>query len=569
MKAHSDFSTAAAEPRRTLVVGDLHLGSSHCRRDALSCFLDSLQAGDRLVLNGDTVDSPAQPLSSVDRALLCRLLHPADGVEVVWIEGNHDDAEAMRRHWGVESVPQYRLDSPVPTLILHGVCFDTVGRRLRHGVGVFRMLHKIRLRLGLTSLHFAAYAKRWRRLYRMMRSTVRRNAVRHAQAEGVELVVCGHVHCAEDSRIDGIRYINTGSWVESENRCLEVAGQAVALRAWPEVADDPPQSQAERKASEPGGGGERGEDWRLRKIGKPWHMRFFRGLIRLGGRRPAYHIMYMVVFWYMLFVPEIRRRTRYYLDRRFPDRTGGLQRFVDSCRLVCNFGRTMIDRFAFAALGGRTLEAECPDIARLQAVLAAGRGAVLINAHLGCWQVAMSILSKVETPVSVVMIPPADDEPGSHRLERELPFQTIDPRGGLDSVLAMMQSLRRGEILGLMGDRVFGSRESTVTVDFLGGAVDLPFSPYRLAGAAGVPIIVLFSHKADFRRYEIRVARIIEVAAGDARRPRACRIYARQFAEALEEFVQAHPWQYFNFYDLWSERAAEVEKGVGKHDKEQ
>ncbi len=294
------------------------------------------------------------------------------------------------------------------------------------------------------------------------------------------------------------------------------------------------------------------DNWGERNIGKPWQIKFFRTMIRLGGRRAAYHIMYFVVLWYVLTVPAVRRRTRYYLDRRFPLRQGRIRRFFDSYRLVCVFGRSLIDRFVFAVSGNRSLRAECVNLSELQKVLTEHCGVVLLNAHVGCWQVAMSIMDLVEKPVSVVMIPPGPDQPGSEALVADMPFQIIDPRHGLDSVLAMMQSLRRGEILGLMGDRVFGSEESTVRASFLGGEIRLPFSPYRLAGAAGAPIIVLFSYKTGFSRYQIKVARVIKVPSADARSPRSCEPYAQEFADALEEFVWEHPWQYFNFYDLWS-----------------
>lgn len=300
------------------------------------------------------------------------------------------------------------------------------------------------------------------------------------------------------------------------------------------------------------------ESWGVRGVGRRWQMRFFRDLIRFFGRRPAYHIMYIAVFWYVLTIPEIRKRAGHYLNRRFPEHTGGLRRFFDTYRLVCNFGRMMIDRFAFAAFGRKELEVTSDNIEELKKVLDNKRGAVLINAHLGCWQVAMSILDFLQIPVSVVMIPPGDFESGSADLERDLPFQTIDPRRGFEGVLEMMQALQRGEILGMMGDRVFGARESTVTTNFLGEPIRLPFAPYRLAGAAGVPIIVLFSYKSDYRRYVIKVARIIEVERGKTASPTGCETYARQFAETLEEFVWEHPWQFFNFYDLWSDVTAKT-----------
>ncbi len=292
----------------------------------------------------------------------------------------------------------------------------------------------------------------------------------------------------------------------------------------------------------------------MRGVGRPWQMRFFHALIRRAGRRPAYHVMYFVVFWYVLFVPEIRRRAHHYLRRRFPRHRGWLRRFAECYRLVCGFGRTMIDRAALALLGPAALSASCPDAEALRRVVEEHDGAVLLNAHVGCWQVAMAALGFLRRRVAIVMIPPAGAEPGAFLEEPGQPFHVIDPRTGLEGVLEMVQALEAGEIVGVMGDRVFGKQEQATAAAFLGEPVELPISPYRLAGAARKPIIVLFSHKAGFSDYVIRLAAVIHVPP-DARSPAACRPYARQFAGALESFVREHPYQFFNFYDLWGDRA--------------
>ena len=305
-----------------------------------------------------------------------------------------------------------------------------------------------------------------------------------------------------------------------------------------------PQPKRESKAAGAG-------NWRAAEAGKRWHFAFFRALIRFGGRRPAYHIMYIVVFWYVLLSKAIRRSTRPYLDRRFPDHTNPLRKFRDSYRLLYTFGRTLIDRAAVALLGTDALDAACLDEEALANVITENESAVLVNAHAGVWQIAVSILGFIEKPVSIVMIPPDEGSPIAEMARERMPFKIIDPRQGLDGVLEMMQSLKNGEILGLMGDRVFGDEESTVAAEFLGDTIRLPFSPFRLAGAAGVPILVMLSAKVGYREYEIRLAKIIRVDPKDARKPEKCRPYAQQFADALEEFVEQYPWQFFNFYDMW------------------
>jgi len=294
-----------------------------------------------------------------------------------------------------------------------------------------------------------------------------------------------------------------------------------------------------------------GRGWSVHGVGKRWQLWFFHTLIRLGGRRPAYHVMYVVVLWYVLFIPSIRRRTHHYLSRRFPGRRSVLRRFWDSYRLVYTFGRTIIDRATLAIAGAPTLEASFSNGDTARRVVDQSDGAVLVNAHIGCWQATMTTLGHFNRSVSLVMIPPEGNEPMAQFRQEGLPFKIIDPRNGLESVLEMMQALEQGEILGVMGDRVFGTQEGTVTATFLGDKVELPFSPYRLAAASGKPIIVLFSHKVGFKQYDIQLARVIHVPKS-ARTPEQCQPAAQEFVDAMELFLQEHPWQFFNFYDLWS-----------------
>ena len=301
--------------------------------------------------------------------------------------------------------------------------------------------------------------------------------------------------------------------------------------------------------------------WSASGVGSRWQIRFFRLLLRLGGKRPAYHIMYVVVLGYAVFSPAIRRRTRFYLSRRFPDRRRPWHCHWDSYRLLCEFGRCLLDRAALALLGDHALRASCPDEDALVGLRDGAEGIVLVNAHVGCWQVAMSCLHILAKPVALVMLPPEENlahGPRPAEAPAPRPFRIIDPREGLAAVVEMMQALKRGEIVGVMGDRIFGSAEKTVPARLLGGRIALPLSPYRLASATGVPIAVLLTHKTGFSTYEIRLARVIRVPPHLGAAPAAYEPYAQQFADALEAFAMDHPWQFFNFYDLWAEPTAET-----------
>ena len=41
--------------------------------------------------------------------------------------------------------------------------------------------------------------------------------VRQAKKHKCDTVICGHIHHPEDRMVDGIRYLNTGDWIENNS----------------------------------------------------------------------------------------------------------------------------------------------------------------------------------------------------------------------------------------------------------------------------------------------------------------------------------------------------------------
>jgi predicted LPLAT superfamily acyltransferase len=290
------------------------------------------------------------------------------------------------------------------------------------------------------------------------------------------------------------------------------------------------------------------DHWSQQGVGSRRQHRFFYWLIRLLGKRPAYHFAYAASFWYVLFYPSIRRRCRFYLDRRFPERRGPLRRFRDTFRLVRNFAVTLVDRMAMGILGPQSLGALSPDYDRVMQLAAGPRGLVLVHAHVGGAQMSMSGLGKFPKHVWLTMIP----DPRIAALFDPQAVTVIDPRQGLESIVAMTDALLHGDVVAMAGDRTVGHDKATVPARFLGGSVQFPIAPYRLASATGAAVAVLVAPKIGPRTYELRLAKVIDVPASLGRNARDYAPYAQQFADCLEQFVGEYPWQFYNFYDLWS-----------------
>jgi len=293
-------------------------------------------------------------------------------------------------------------------------------------------------------------------------------------------------------------------------------------------------------------------NWSSRSVGHNWQHQVFYLLIRLGGRRAAYLLLYFVVGYYVLFSPLARQRARPYLARRFPQ-ASALQRLWHSYRLILCFGRVLIDRAVVGIIGPQALNVCLDGREELLKLRDQGQGMIMMTAHVGCWQVAMSALDFLQRPVHMLMRREDGDIDRQYYEHAGLdcPYHVIDPTGYLGGTLEMLGVLKQGQIVCVMGDRQLGSERNTVAVDFLGEPMAIPFSAYKIAATSGAPVVVFFSQKEGPASYRLKLARVIRVPELKGRKAETFRPYAAEFAAELEHYCQERPYQFFNFFDLW------------------
>lgn len=216
-------------------------------------------------------------------------------------------------------------------------------------------------------------------------------------------------------------------------------------------------------------------------------------------------------------------------------------------------GKILIDRATVGILGLEQMKVTLYGREKLLELLDQRCGFVLLMSHVGSWQVALSALDFVNVPVNLLL----EREQGNidrHYFEYkgiESPYRIIDPGSYLGGTLEMLEVLKKGEVLSVMGDRVAGSRKSYVKVKFLGEEASFPYSAFKLASAAGVPVVVVFSYKDGSDSYALKFSKIIRVPENLGRSGKHFLPYVSQYVEELESYVKFHPYQFFNFYNMW------------------
>jgi UDP-2,3-diacylglucosamine pyrophosphatase LpxH len=242
---------------RSVFVSDVHLGSRGCRADLLLEFLKSVEV-DYLFLVGDIVDLWSlrknfywpQEHNNVLRTILGKA---KGGTRVIYIPGNHD--EELREFSGsvfgnleIHREFIHTTNDGRQLLVIHGDEFDTVvkcspwlARLGSHAydftLSLNRYVNAIRKWFGYPYWSLANYLKHRVKNAVQYISSFENAVALAARKRGVDGVVCGHIHRAEISEIDGVQYCNDGDWVESCSALVEDMNGRLALWSWPEMRE--------------------------------------------------------------------------------------------------------------------------------------------------------------------------------------------------------------------------------------------------------------------------------------------------------------------------------------------
>ena len=237
---------------RAIWISDIHLGFKGCRAEYLLDFLKSTDS-EYLYLVGDIIDMWnmrrglywPQSHNNVIRTVLGKAKR---GTKVIYIPGNHDDL--LRDYDGMSFGDVLIRNEVVHTtkdgrrlLVLHGDAFDSVIKcsKLLEMIGnlsydwlleVNRLVNWGRRKLGLPYWSLATYLKHKVKNAVNYISNFERAVSHEARKHKVDGLVCGHIHRAEMSTINGVLYCNDGDWVESCTALVEHFDGALQLLHW-------------------------------------------------------------------------------------------------------------------------------------------------------------------------------------------------------------------------------------------------------------------------------------------------------------------------------------------------
>lgn len=228
---------------RTIVLSDIHLGTSYSKVKEVSNFLSNVDC-DRLILNGDIIDGWCLQKSGVKKwksehtrffKIIMNMMEK-HGTEVIYVRGNHDDFLdnlVPMRLANILIVKDYLLESNGKCyFVTHGDVFDKVTTRMKWmaklgDIGYTMLLwmnslyNRYRTRRGKSYYSFSQAVKQKVKSAVSYISDFEKVLVSFARSRQCDGVICGHIHHPENRMIDGIHYLNSGDWVESLSALAE------------------------------------------------------------------------------------------------------------------------------------------------------------------------------------------------------------------------------------------------------------------------------------------------------------------------------------------------------------
>lgn len=176
-----------------------------------------------------------------------------------------------------------------------------------------------------------------------------------------------------------------------------------------------------------------------------------------------------------------------------------------------------------------------------QAARRLGKGAILVTAHLGSFELGVAALLDREQRIHVVFR--RDEFPRFERLRSRLRARLGVTEAAVNEGwpvwMRLRDALAADEVVMIQGDRVMPGQRGAV-VPFQTGHIRMPTGPVKLALASGAPLIPVFAVRTGLHRARIVIDEAIRVEPGREGMQAALAALAR----AIARQVAAHPEQW-------------------------
>lgn len=220
------------------------------------------------------------------------------------------------------------------------------------------------------------------------------------------------------------------------------------------------------------------------------------------------------------------------------------------------FGKYLIDFFRYSSLTRedirRKISIEHGEY--IEQCIGAGKGAILLSAHFGNWELGGAALAAMGNKVSALVLQERTEK--LERLfERQRRSRGVELIAVGKSAFGLVRKLRNNEIVAMLGDRDFTGKDDRIP--FFGEPARIPRGPAWLSVKTGTPILVGFMLRQVDDTFLMRILPpIYPEQLGSVEAVRA------KIRDLLEAVIGEYPYQWFIFNDFWAGGDGDAEEAA-------
>lgn len=193
------------------------------------------------------------------------------------------------------------------------------------------------------------------------------------------------------------------------------------------------------------------------------------------------------------------------------------------------------------------VELPAADRAVLEAALAEGKGALVVTAHLGNWELLAQRLAATGHEAVTLARKSPNPYIGAWLIDRRAAggLKTLN-RGGGDAIRGMLSALRGGAMLGVLIDQ--DTAVDSVHVPFFGRPAATPSAAAGLVLRREIPTLAVFIRRTA-RGHTLSVTRVPMPPEGP--RPERIRALTEDLTAHIEAAVRQSPAEWVWFHARW------------------
>lgn len=261
--------------------------------------------------------------------------------------------------------------------------------------------------------------------------------------------------------------------------------------------------------------------------------------------------------WFALrFSHKIKNSTTANAKRIFGPGVTDAQRKQFASDVVSNFYNFVYDVARCRGMTHEQLLAQIEETdgsENYDAARALGKGAIVVTAHMGSFEVGLAAMLQRDRNIHVVFKRDELDRFESIRqgLRNRLGIAEAPIDEGWTIWMRLREALSRNEVVVLQGDRVMPGQKGQ-PLPFLHGRLLVPTGPVKLAIASSAPIIPVFSIRTPRGKIKLFIEPAIIVDPSEGMLPALTKL-----ADTIEKFVKQYPQQWLVLQPAFCEDALE------------